>query len=72
MMVSAPDKRYVAPMNVPVGIAPATRDRIGSAVIPAGRYKLRVPDYLMLDDAGAFGGQATELVDGDVIVMSPE
>ncbi len=37
-----------------------------------GKYKLRVEDYLLLDEAGAFGDQETELVDGDVIVMSPE
>lgn len=39
---------------------------------PAGKYKLRVGDYLMLDEAGTFAGHETELVDGNVIVMSPE
>ncbi len=56
-------------MNVPSNIA---------AWLPAprypepGKYKLRVPDYLLLDEAGAFRGEETELVNGDVIVMSPE
>jgi Uma2 family endonuclease len=36
------------------------------------RYRLRVQDYLLLDEAGSFSGEQTELVDGDVIVMSPE
>lgn len=38
----------------------------------AGKYKLRVEDYLLLDEGGSFGDAQTELVDGDVIVMSPE
>ena len=37
-----------------------------------GKYRLTVDDYLLLDGTGAFGGRETELVDGDVIVMSPE
>lgn len=37
-----------------------------------GKYKLRVEDYLLLDEAGVFGTARTELIEGDVIVMSPE
>jgi hypothetical protein len=37
-----------------------------------GRYKLRVDDYAMLADAGAFGSERTELMDGEVFVMSPQ
>lgn len=37
-----------------------------------GKYKLRVEDYVLLADAGAFEGQRTELIEGDVIVMAPE
>lgn len=37
-----------------------------------GKYKLRVEDYELLADAGAFGHQRTELIDGEVIVMSPQ
>lgn len=37
-----------------------------------GRYKLRVEDYALLADAGAFEGRRTELIDGDVIVMPPQ
>ena len=40
--------------------------------LDAGKYRLRVEDYLLLDRAGSFYGIDTELVDGDVIVMSPE
>lgn len=39
---------------------------------PPGKYRLRVADYLALAEAGAFDGQRTELIDGDVIVMSPQ
>ncbi|WP_375394987.1 Uma2 family endonuclease [uncultured Sphingomonas sp.] len=37
-----------------------------------GKYKLTVDDYLRLAEAGAFGGRRTELIDGEVIVMSPQ
>ena len=37
-----------------------------------GKYKLRVEDYELLADAGAFGNRRTELIEGDVIVMAPE
>jgi Uma2 family endonuclease len=36
------------------------------------RYRLRIADYLLLDRSGAFDGQRTELLEGDVIVMSPQ
>ncbi|QDX24943.1 Uma2 family endonuclease [Sphingomonas suaedae] len=36
------------------------------------RYRLRVADYLALAKSGAFEGMQTELIAGDVIVMSPE
>ena len=39
---------------------------------PPNKYRLRVADYLTLAEAGAFRGLQTELVEGDVIVMSPE
>ncbi len=39
---------------------------------PVGKYKLRVDDYLLLDGTGVFKGEKTELIDGDIIVMSPE
>ena len=37
-----------------------------------GKYRLRSDDYRLLAEAGAFGGQRTELIEGDVIVMSPQ
>lgn len=37
-----------------------------------GKYDLRVADYAMLAEAGAFGDRRTELIDGDVIVTTPE
>ena len=40
--------------------------------LPAGKYALSVDDYIMLADAGVFGEEKTELIDGDVIVMAPE
>ncbi len=40
--------------------------------LPPGKYKLRVEEYQLLADAGVFGGARTELIDGDIIVMSPE
>lgn len=36
------------------------------------KYRLRVADYLALAESGAFDGMCTELIEGDVIVMSPE
>jgi Uma2 family endonuclease len=40
--------------------------------LPPGKYRLRVDDYVRLAEAGAFGDQRTELIEGDVIVMAPE
>ncbi len=37
-----------------------------------GKYKLRVDDYGLLAEAGAFEGRRTELIDGEVIVMPPQ
>ena len=57
-------------MNVPAHVSRSSAAaRVG---VDVARYKLRIEDYLLLDQAGSFGGQETELVDGDVIVMSPE
>jgi len=39
---------------------------------PPGKYRLRVADYLTLAKAGAFEGLRTELIEGDIIVMSPQ
>jgi len=39
---------------------------------PPGKYRLRTADYLTLSRAGAFDGLRTELIEGDVIVMSPQ
>lgn len=39
---------------------------------PPGKYRLKVDDYLTLFEAGAFEGLRTELIEGDVIVMSPQ
>lgn len=57
-------------MNAPAHITKSPA--IPRGVADVGRYKLRIEDYLLLDQAGSFGGQETELVDGDVIVISPE
>jgi Uma2 family endonuclease len=38
----------------------------------AARYKLTVADYLTLDEAGAFSGARTELIDGEVYLTSPK
>lgn len=43
-----------------------------NARLAPGKYRLTVEDYLFLDRTGSFKGLETELVDGDVIVMSPE
>lgn len=40
--------------------------------LPPGKYRLRVDDYERLANADAFGGQKTELIEGDVVVMSPQ
>ncbi len=40
--------------------------------LSAGKYKLSVDDYERLAETGAFGGQRTELIDGEIIVMSPQ
>ena len=37
-----------------------------------GKHRLRVEEYLLLADAGVFGDARTELIDGDIIVRSPE
>jgi len=39
---------------------------------PPGKYRLSAADYLTLANAGAFEGLRTELIEGDVIVMSPQ
>jgi Uma2 family endonuclease len=37
------------------------------------KYRLRVEDYLLLDQSGAFDGFAkTELIEGEIIVLSPQ
>jgi Uma2 family endonuclease len=40
--------------------------------LATGKYKLKVDDYALLGEIGAFGDASTELIDGDIIVMSPE
>ena len=37
-----------------------------------GKYRLQVSDYRHLAEAGAFRGLRTELIEGDVFVMSPQ
>jgi Uma2 family endonuclease len=39
---------------------------------PPGKYKLTIDDFLRLDETGVFGTDRTELLDGDVIIMSAE
>lgn len=39
---------------------------------PPGRYKLRTRDYEMLAAAGALDGLRTELIDGGIVVLSPQ
>jgi Uma2 family endonuclease len=39
---------------------------------PPQTYKLKVADYLALDERGAFAGLRTELVGGEIIVMNPQ
>lgn len=40
-------------------------------VAAPGKYRLRAEDYLLLGEAGSFGDARTELIDGDVWIMSP-
>ena len=41
--------------------------------LPPQRFKLRIEDYLLLDDAGAFEGIGrTELIDGEIVLMPPQ
>jgi Uma2 family endonuclease len=40
--------------------------------VSAGRVRLRVEDYLLLHEHGSLAGKQTELVDGEVFVLSPE
>ena len=35
------------------------------------RYRMTVREFLMLDEAGAFGGKRTELINGEVFILSP-
>ncbi len=37
-----------------------------------GRYRLTIQDYARLGEAGVFGDAQTELIRGEIIVMSPE
>jgi len=37
-----------------------------------GTYRLKVNDYLTLAEAGAFGDQRTEFLEGEIIVLSPQ
>lgn len=39
---------------------------------PPQTYKLKVADYLALDERGAFQGLRTELIAGEIIVMNPQ
>lgn len=41
-------------------------------IIEPGKYRLRVEDYEMLAEAGTFGAARTELIEGEIIVMSPQ
>ncbi|WP_375426779.1 Uma2 family endonuclease [uncultured Sphingomonas sp.] len=59
-------------MNAHVGIPHPLSDKLPYAWPDVRKYKLRMSDYLLLDEAGTFEGHETELVDGDVIVISPE
>lgn len=40
--------------------------------LPPGKYRLEVADYELLAEAGAFAEHRTELIEGDVIVVSPQ
>ena len=37
-----------------------------------GKYRLQVADYELLVEAGVFSGHKTELIEGEVIVVSPK
>ena len=50
--------------------APARID--APAASSPNRFRLRVADYLMLHEQGSFRDLETELVDGEVLVLSPE
>lgn len=39
---------------------------------PAVKYRLTVADYTLLAESGAFADKRTELIDGDVLLMSPQ
>lgn len=39
--------------------------------IPTGKYRLHVADYLRLGEAGSFGDARTELIEGEIWIMSP-
>jgi Uma2 family endonuclease len=39
---------------------------------PPGKYKLTTADFVRLDEAGVFGTDRTELLDGDIIIMNAE
>lgn len=39
---------------------------------PPWTYKLKVSDYLALNERGAFEGLRTELIEGEIIVMNPQ
>jgi Uma2 family endonuclease len=41
-------------------------------LLPPQTYKLKVADYLALDERGAFEGLRTELIEGEIIVMNPQ
>ena len=55
-------------MNAPVRIHRQEQNDDPSS----GRYRLRVTDYVMLHEKGSFQAQETELIDGEVFVLSPE
>ena len=40
--------------------------------IQPGKYRLRIDDYACLSNTGIFGDAGTELIAGEIIVMSPE
>lgn len=40
--------------------------------LPPGKYKLTIEDLQRLNEAGVFGTDRTELLDGDIIIMNAE
>ena len=36
-----------------------------------GKYRVRVEDYLRLEEAGSFGDARSELIEGEIWIMSP-